>query len=1039
MTDISKNVQTLIKRAYNVPSTYHNTKWWNEKCGKYQTIIEGEDINVQTPPETPIWSTDASMTDSELSGLDMSIVTADSFSSQDCSFVETYVDSDYSMNFGMSPGAYLDSTGTVALFVRLKLDKMFDGSQHEYGVDSNAIAYVKYPTDSSLNSILSNAYQFNYNAQLDVSENISLFQPYKYTLEYSTDDTSFITLTNDEGPWNFDFKSGIITFEDSPSVVLTDSNAALYFTFVKYVGLCGVNNLDTINGDLSVGGTLYVGASDGSSPGKIHLGGADGDIGYNYSTIETRLYGERDYSEMLLFQGNDLGNSSGPDRIRLYTGEIWFDVPNTTNTTAAPSSTSDQTNGYTSTTAMMISNDAKVGIGTTSPSCTLDVSGDANISSDLTVGGDLTVGDNSSFSYDADDDYNITVWGTTRLNYGVTIGGENGLDGGLTITNKTSTNGAETVIIQSDIDGGGIQKNSEGRFYQNTSNNDRKLISIQPYGGSIGIGTETPSDTLDVNGSANITTTLEVGTNLTVGGDTDISGGLSVFGNCLIDANLDNYAPLTIEDGFCVRGAGSNIDFRVNADGVIAEYDLSVNRYLSVGNDTDITGDLTVGGDVYATYGFVITGTQNDDAYFSSYDGAFWRQDGQVVITVDDYLYFKHRSAGSLDNASFCFYMTSASKTNAKLGIGTGSGVPTYPLHITNTVTDSSVPMYLIGNGHVDHINGDVGTKSGSDGSRTRSDVGFWYQNTRIGDIEEGTDGGLIWEWTSSDIPISVYATGAFVSEQTFATTSDRRIKTNIVDISDDEALVQFRKLQPKKYNYIDFKKKTTQQVYGFIAQEIAQEIPNSTTQTSDFIPDLYCYGEVDVCNNTIKLLQKSIIIDSSNQNIVIQDTSLNIDLSVNDTLKCYDASNTEFEIEVSNIEIVENIETLDTEYILTIDAGNIELSKHSYYNIGDPSGNILHNNLVFVYGKKVDDLHHVKKDSIWTVAAAALQEVDRQQQADKVRISELETEVTTLKNQVSTFETQMSELLARVSSLETNNSTTTTDASDNTTTTDDS
>ena len=98
----------------------------------------------------------------------------------------------------------------------------------------------------------------------------------------------------------------------------------------------------------------------------------------------------------------------------------------------------------------------------------------------------------------------------------------------------------------------------------------------------------------------------------------------------------------------------------------------------------------------------------------------------------------------------------------------------------------------------------------------------------------------MIWKWvgettngTTVNIPISIYSVGAVVSKQTFATTSDRRIKTNIVDISDDEALVQFRKLQPKKYNYIDFKKKTPQQVYGFIAQEVGEEIPNSTTQTS--------------------------------------------------------------------------------------------------------------------------------------------------------------------------------------------------------------
>jgi hypothetical protein len=366
--------------------------------------------------------------------------------------------------------------------------------------------------------------------------------------------------------------------------------------------------------------------------------------------------------------------------------------------------------------------------------------------------------------------------------------------------------------------------------------------------------------------------------------------------------------------------------------------------------------------------------------------------------------------------------------------VGIGATSPSYPLQISSTVTNSSLPMYMIGN-RIDTENywqAGVGNDysgnqySGFSAAEDSDEVVFWYQDSQIRDLDEGNQGGMIWEWTDANngyIPISVYSTGAVVSAQTFATTSDRRIKTNISHISDDEALVQFRKLQPKKYNYIDFKKKTTQQVYGFIAQEVAEEIPNSTTQTCDFIPDLYCYGEVDVCNNTIKLLQKSIIIDSSNQNIVLRDVSLNIDLSVNDTLKCYDASNDEFEIEISNIEIVDN------EHILTIDTSNNELSKHSYYNIGDASVNILHNNLVFIYGKKVDDLHHLKKDSIWTVAAAALQEVDRQQQADKVRISELETEVITLKNQVSTFETQISELLARVSSLE-NNSSTTTDGS---------
>jgi hypothetical protein len=48
----------------------------------------------------------------------------------------------------------------------------------------------------------------------------------------------------------------------------------------------------------------------------------------------------------------------------------------------------------------------------------------------------------------------------------------------------------------------------------------------------------------------------------------------------------------------------------------------------------------------------------------------------------------------------------------------------------------------------------------------------------------------------------------------------------------------------------------------------------------------------------------------------------------------------------------------------------------------------------LFVYGQYVNDLHILDHDTIYTVATAALQEVDRQQQADKVRIAELETTV---------------------------------------------
>jgi hypothetical protein len=52
--------------------------------------------------------------------------------------------------------------------------------------------------------------------------------------------------------------------------------------------------------------------------------------------------------------------------------------------------------------------------------------------------------------------------------------------------------------------------------------------------------------------------------------------------------------------------------------------------------------------------------------------------------------------------------------------------------------------------------------------------------------------------------------------------------------------------------------------------------------------------------------------------------------------------------------------------------------------------------NAVFVYGQEVNDFYNLDKNAIFTVATAALQEVDRQQQADKARIAELEATVAT-------------------------------------------
>ena len=68
----------------------------------------------------------------------------------------------------------------------------------------------------------------------------------------------------------------------------------------------------------------------------------------------------------------------------------------------------------------------------------------------------------------------------------------------------------------------------------------------------------------------------------------------------------------------------------------------------------------------------------------------------------------------------------------------------------------------------------------------------------------------------------------------------------------------------------------------------------------------------------------------------------------------------------------------------------------------------------IFLYGEFIYDFRTLDKNKIYTISVGALQEIDRQQQADKTRIATLESEVSTLK-------TQMQDVLSRLSALEGN------------------
>ena len=221
------------------------------------------------------------------------------------------------------------------------------------------------------------------------------------------------------------------------------------------------------------------------------------------------------------------------------------------------------------------------------------------------------------------------------------------------------------------------------------------------------------------------------------------------------------------------------------------------------------------------------------------------------------------------------------------------------------------------------------------------------------------------------------FAAGIAVLGNYLVLASDRRIKQNIVDVPDNLSLETLRSIPVRYYEYIDKLERGSNKTIGFIAQEVKELLPEAVVFTSKIIPD---------------------------------ETR-----------------------EMQNISWEEIIDGSNNTYKLTTDLNNCSGIKYRFYVSNDISGNdevmkeVVGNsdntftfdeqwNNVFCYGKEVDDFHTLDKNKLYTINFSATQELDRQQQADKARISDLEAKNTALENTVQT-------LISRITALE-NNST---------------
>ena len=215
---------------------------------------------------------------------------------------------------------------------------------------------------------------------------------------------------------------------------------------------------------------------------------------------------------------------------------------------------------------------------------------------------------------------------------------------------------------------------------------------------------------------------------------------------------------------------------------------------------------------------------------------------------------------------------------------------------------------------------------------------------------------------------------------------SDERIKKDIVEISDDQALEKVRNIQCCSYKYKDFLQRGQGNQIGFIAQQVSEHCPEAVSLQGCIIP------------NEMRNLE----------DISWNGTKMSCDLT--------DVSGVKYRFYVSNDlsgneeEMKEIVGNEDNSF--TFDA--------SYNNI-------------FCYGKEIDNFHILDKQKLFALNFSATQEIDRIQQAEKAKLEAAETKLaeaenkfddintkfSTANHEITTLKTQLAALLARLDALE--------------------
>ena len=508
----------------------------------------------------------------------------------------------------------------------------------------------------------------------------------------------------------------------------------------------------------------------------------------------------------------------------------------------------------------------RLGLGTTSPSLTTEISGSFGglaITNTTTTAGttnlqqsysggsaELRIGSNTSGSNTAAMFVKSGDAGNVIFNGNVGIGTnspteqihiENSSSAALRIK---STGSDSNLLIQSN-DGalssiffGDVSDQSRGLIrYDNATenmffsvNNMQEAMRIDSSG-NVGIGTSSPAQKLHVVGQAIISRGTGTNESLSVGTSSTNTG--TNFGT--IDVNGTSYSGLYLRTGdtnrFKIFTAASYTQL-----GTITSFPL-----IFLTNDTermriDSSGNVGIGTTSPAQELSIEVGNGGQISGGTGLEGA-------VIQLKNNQEWESGYGSGGANPDYLGGIEFSSGDTSSGAGVRTAIKTTVDSYYNTNSLAFYTAPSNTTGVLERMRIDpsGDVGISKSAFGSISTD--GFWWENgaskylalsgTGTSPLylnRNGSDGGIINFYKSGTLVGSISVTG---SATAYNTSSDYRLKENVT--ADWDATTRLKQLNPVRFNFISDADTT---VDGFLAHEVQDIVPEAISGTKDAVDD---------------------------------------------------------------------------------------------------------------------------------------------------------------------------------------------------------